>query len=323
MPRNCTGDILIINVLSCLVLSCLIGDFINTLFSYSFQPHILQPIHITSHSASLIDNIFFNSLENVTYSGNIVFPLTDHLPNFLSIDSIQPLPSNDRQFKRDFLKPYEEALISDFQHIDWPNLFHGMDNINDIFYCFITKSSEIINSHVPLGKLSRKEIKFRSKPWITPGIRTSINTKNRLHRKLIRTRNQCLYAKYKPFRHKLNHLIKISKKLYFEDFFRYNKSNIKIIWKGIKQIVALKPEAYIAPSKIVTSSNKVLTNTNDIANEFNHYFANIGNTLGQAIPRADTVFTNFLFKPLSNSLVVSHKPGGFLRSPRQVDCINL
>ena len=55
----------------------------------------------------------------------------------------------------------------------------------------------------------------------------------------------------------------------------------------------------------LTSSNKVLTNTNDIANEFNHYFANIGNTLSQAIPRADAVFTNFLFKPLSNNLFLS------------------
>ena len=73
----------------------LTGEFINLLSSYFFQPHILQPTHITSHSATLIiDNISVISLEFVTYSGKILYSLTDHLPNFLSIDSIHPPPLN-------------------------------------------------------------------------------------------------------------------------------------------------------------------------------------------------------------------------------------
>ena len=48
-----------------------------------------------------------------------------------------------------------------------------------------------------------------------------------------------------------------------------------------------------------------MSNTNDIANEFNDYFANIGKTLSQAIPRVDTNFSTFLFKPLTNSLFLS------------------
>ena len=143
---------------------------------------------------------------------------------------------------------------------------------------------------MPLRKLLRKEIKFRSKPWISIGLQTSINTKNMIYRRFIRTRNQCLYVKFKLFRNKLNHVIKSSKKLYYENYFRCNKLNIKNIWKGIRQIVALKPMAYVTPSEIVVnSSNKVLSNTNDIANEFNDYFANIGKTLSQAIPRVDIV----------------------------------
>ena len=60
----------------------LTGEFIN-LLSYFFQPYILQSTQITSHSTTLIDNIFFNSLEFVTYNGNVLYSLTDHLPNFL------------------------------------------------------------------------------------------------------------------------------------------------------------------------------------------------------------------------------------------------
>ena len=38
-------------------------DFINTLSSFFLEPHILRPTRITSHSSTLIDNIFFNSTE--------------------------------------------------------------------------------------------------------------------------------------------------------------------------------------------------------------------------------------------------------------------
>ena len=60
-------------------------DFINTLGSFFLEPHILKPTRITSHSSTLIDNIFFNSIEYQTISGNLLHDLTDRLPNFLII----------------------------------------------------------------------------------------------------------------------------------------------------------------------------------------------------------------------------------------------
>jgi hypothetical protein len=47
-------------------------NFINTMGSHFFHPHILQPTRITDHSATLIDNIFFNSVTHHTISGNII-----------------------------------------------------------------------------------------------------------------------------------------------------------------------------------------------------------------------------------------------------------
>ena len=77
--------------------------FINTLGSYYFHPQILKPIRITDHTASLVDNIFFNSLEHPTLSGNIVSDISDHLPNFLIINKISELPNNNlKLFKRNY-----------------------------------------------------------------------------------------------------------------------------------------------------------------------------------------------------------------------------
>ena len=57
-------------------------EFLNILNSYLFNPPILQPTRITHRSATVID-IFFNSIVHHTISGNIIYELTDHLPNFL------------------------------------------------------------------------------------------------------------------------------------------------------------------------------------------------------------------------------------------------
>ena len=47
-------------------------DFLNTLGSFFLEPHILKPTsRITSHSSTLIDNIFFSSIEYQTISGNL------------------------------------------------------------------------------------------------------------------------------------------------------------------------------------------------------------------------------------------------------------
>ena len=201
-------------------------EFVNTLSSYSFQPHILQPTRLTNYSATLIDNIFFNSLEYITHSRNILHDLSDHLPNFLIIDSIHSLPDN-KQFKRDYSQLNKKALIDEFQKLDWDQKLSGEKDVNDIFSSFLSTSNDIINSYVLLKKLSRKEVKFRAKPWITTA--TSLNTKNRLYRKYLATRCEYQHAKYKRFRNKLKHLVNISKKKYYEEYFTHNRNNISYL----------------------------------------------------------------------------------------------
>lgn len=70
----------------------LLYDFLNILGSSFFLPQILQPTRITYHSATLIDNISFSSLEHLTISGNIVYGLTDHLANIPIFNRSDSLP---------------------------------------------------------------------------------------------------------------------------------------------------------------------------------------------------------------------------------------
>ena len=46
--------------------------FVNTLGVFCFQQHILQQTRISDHTATLIDNIYFNSTEYCCIGGNLV-----------------------------------------------------------------------------------------------------------------------------------------------------------------------------------------------------------------------------------------------------------
>ena len=120
-------------------------DFINTLSSFFLEPHILRPTRITSHSSTLIDNIFFNSIEYQTVSGNLSHDLTDHFPNFLIIESFAFSMHEEKSYKRDYSNYNEGAFLNEFRSTDWSNLLRGLSDTTEMFDKFYAKVSNVIN----------------------------------------------------------------------------------------------------------------------------------------------------------------------------------
>ena len=101
-----------------------------------------------------------------------MYDLTDHLPNFLVFNDFASLPSNIKMYKRDYSTSNQQALFNELQSINWQVLF--IDHNPSAMFNSFKKYFSIIDRHVPIKQLSRKELKVRSKPWITPAIRKSI-----------------------------------------------------------------------------------------------------------------------------------------------------
>ena len=261
-------------------------EFLNILETNFFNPHILQPTRITYHSATLIDNIFFNSITHHTISGNIIYDLTDHLPNFLIINKFSALPKDFKISRRNYSQFNETEFLNDIQSTNWTKEFSNCDNPSELFNTFYIILNDIVEKHIPLQQLSAKELKQLSKPWITKGLKTSIDMKNKLYRKYLKNRSLYYHSKFKLYRNKLNHLIKISKTNYYKTYFISNKSNMKNTWKGIKEIIGYKNGNSNLPSKILSSTdNKELTDCSSIANAFNEFFASVGKNISYSIPQ--------------------------------------
>lgn len=296
------------------------NEFINGLNSLFFQPHIIQPTRITDHSSTLIDNIFLNSAEHFTVSGNILYDITDHLPNFLIINKFSNLPKQFKFSKRDYSCFNESNLLADVQTLSWEEVFSNCSDVSDMFQSLYSNISRIVDKHVPLKHLSRREIKFTHKPWISQGIKTSIKVKNSLFKSFTRTKKDYYYIKFKYYRNKLNHLIKLSKKQYYQTYFSSNINRSKEIWKGIKQLVSLKKSNMNFPSKI-KQGNVTLTDKNQIANAFNIYFANIGSKLAQSIPNTNISFEHYLPSSIQESFFI--RPTSPMEIQGEIDMLNV
>ena len=59
-----------------------IGEFLEIMYSRMFFPFITRPTRLTSNTATLIDNIFTNNLNNFSVSGLMFCDISDHLPIF-------------------------------------------------------------------------------------------------------------------------------------------------------------------------------------------------------------------------------------------------
>ena len=77
-----------------------------------------------------------------------------------------------------------------------------------------------------LRRVSKRELKSYSKPWLTTEIKTSIRVKNALYRKYLKNKSEYAHCKFNFYRNKLNHLLKSSTRLYYNNFLvNINSSN--------------------------------------------------------------------------------------------------
>ena len=92
------------------------NDFFHSLTSNSFIPYILHPTRITSHSKTLIGNIFSNYISHEIISGNITATISDYLPQFSYIPNILSNPSTQKSnfYERDWSKFKQENFILDY-----------------------------------------------------------------------------------------------------------------------------------------------------------------------------------------------------------------
>ena len=103
------------------------NEFLDFVVSNSFRPLVLQPTRITSHSNTVIDNIFSNVIDPDIKSGNLTATISDHLPQFAIIPNMFGNISGNQCniYERDWSKFVQEKVILDYFSVDWEDFFEN------------------------------------------------------------------------------------------------------------------------------------------------------------------------------------------------------
>ena len=94
-----------------------------------FIPYIQQPTRVFGSSATLIDNIFMNSVEFVTVSSNLLCQPADHLLQLLVLKDfrVSYRPKHEQIFKRNYRFFNNNEFKNKINQIDWKTLFDSHD----------------------------------------------------------------------------------------------------------------------------------------------------------------------------------------------------
>ena len=132
------------------------NEFSDSLASNSFIPLIIQPTRITSHSNTLMDNIFSNVIDPGIISGNLTATISDHLPQFAIIPHMFGNISGNKSniYERDWSKSDRENFILDYFSVDWEDLLKidelNADNSTKIY---LDRINMLLDTYAALKKL--------------------------------------------------------------------------------------------------------------------------------------------------------------------------
>ena len=131
-------------------------------------------------------------------------------------------------------------------------------------------------------------LKLQSKPWINSCFKKLMNYRDKLFNAMIKTPSPSNRYLYKKFRNRVVSEQPREKTRHFQNYFETHKTNIKMLWTGIKSIVNTKLKNQFSQISRLFDNGKQINDPVKMANIFNHYFVNVGSCIDKSIsPRTE------------------------------------
>ena len=197
-------------------------EFFDLLTSSDFIPLITLPTRFSTHTATLIDQIYCkhsNSLP-IPQSGILYSNISDHFATFSCLNHKLSLkPKNTRYVNITTNTPETRTNFSnELLNINWENVFcHGPDaDPNNSYENFLNTIESLRAKHFPTKRVKFNKYLHKKNKWISLGILRSLHFRDKLYHKVKQTSqtdNQYLTLKHnlKIYNSILNKLIRTAK----------------------------------------------------------------------------------------------------------------
>ena len=289
---------------------------IDTAANRGFIQVISRPTRITDHSATLIDHIYTNKIENLISTSILTVDLSDHLATYaiISLDgdfSNTKLQENinDKADFRLFNVANDETFkqLIDEETWDIPN---GLD-AGGQYEHFIEIYIKHYNTAYPLvtKRERRKNERLLPKVWILPWLEDACARKNRLYHEYVKNPTVVNKAKYNKMKKFTNKHIKLAKDKYNKNYFDQYSENSRKQWQMINSLLNRKNKK-TGSIKIQDSDGKLISNPNSVAESFNDYFSNIAANLKSRNSEGARFRHEFMPNRVPNSMYTRPVDGG-------------
>ena len=265
--------------------------FYENIIATGFAPKITLPTRLCDTTSTLIDNVYSNVIDKSHTSGILTRPISDHQmyfcimnDNFVNAKDAQKYIKIEVTNENSIDKFIKEVSDADIHSKLEPNL-NTDPNHN---YEILAKHLQLArNKHIPQKIKKFNKRKHAKEKWMTQELLAKIAKKNSLYVKWKTT--PVTHASYDNVKESFKNCereilkqIQVAKHDYFNRIFTAYKTDMKKTWRSINETLSRNKKTCDLPPTFF-HNGRTLSNTNEIANTFNLYFANIGVNLASEI----------------------------------------
>ena len=173
----------------------------------------------------------------------MTFPILDHQMVFTYVENFSYVKKSPRYIQ---LERHDDQSLNNFiDELKSSNICeqlqdHVDSNPQDNYELFHRLLQNAKEKHLPKKRVRYYKKKHKFSKWITNGILKSINTKDRIYKKLLRAKISnsesyaTLKAEFKAYQSSLRRSSKEAKRLYYIKVYNMYKNDIKQTWAIIK-----------------------------------------------------------------------------------------
>ena len=259
-------------------------SFANKTDELGLYPTITRPTRITTHSATLIDNIYVSEQLHRNFDSMILLhDLSDHLPSLTMMKQTKMTNKEPLTFKSRCLNP---TKLQDINHTlmrkDWISLLSGTTS-NESFNQLSDVLNDTLNEISPVKNVRISAKRKFTEPWMTKGLEASSKTKLELYKRTLRQDSTPEdVVKYKAHRNLYNSLKRQLRSNYYNSKCELYKSNVRKLWALINNTIKkVKHRGSIIPYIKVDGISH--TKPKEIANAFGRFYSQLGANLAKKI----------------------------------------
>ena len=259
------------------------NDYLETLFSFGLLPVITKPTRISPSTSTLIDHIFVSNQSRLHNAGIILTHLSDHYPIFYIDQTSSPRP-RPKPFKT---RKINQETQSNFNNLLKNTSFVNISNQTDperAFSDFFNICNSATEVSFPEITVFPKQSRLCHSPWMSTGLLISSKTKQKLFSKKTKFPTEPNISKFKTFNNIFNMCKRKAQQNHYSKLFLESKEDLKSTWKLIREVTCSRKVQRDSLPEYFRYQGNIVTSPQDIANNFNKYFSEVGPNLAPKIP---------------------------------------